>query len=498
MLKISDYVAITAGFFGILLFYLIFSGNLIIDMGAEGRLPVIEREELVSKAEPEAAQYIVLCGDEAKEGMTDQIIKMLVQLKKEYIVRRTVEELNDLQKETARVFIVTTGSLSRADEKGELIRMAGEEGKFVFFTCLTGEDPEYEKKLGVREGREETEIDGMMVFEGIFTQGMVYYEDLPMTVRDISLDASCTKMIQERSKDNKEQRFLIPLLWKKQCGDGRIYSCTGPFFEDESGIGIFTGVLSDMEDVFAYPVVNSSAVLLDYYPDFEHVDQEMIYQLYSRDPVMFIRDVIWPSMDKIRHEDGVIISGRTYMQERDEDFQDILRQIRRSGGIVMEEDEGSILPVVNTGHMQSDEKRYRMESMASGEGIATLCLDMREVLGSENWTEEYEWAAYLLELSKGMHDMYGNNQFLEEIDWLEAQERFKRYEKIYPVFEITEDCLTITAEGFVDVWYCMVRTKDQLEDAQGVDVQKVGEDAWLLTVSRQQVQVPVVLEDGKG
>ena len=49
MLKISDYAAITAGFFGILLFYLIFSGNLIIDMGAESHLPVIEREEAVPK-----------------------------------------------------------------------------------------------------------------------------------------------------------------------------------------------------------------------------------------------------------------------------------------------------------------------------------------------------------------------------------------------------------------------------------------------------------------
>ena len=205
-----------------------------------------------------------------------------------------------------------------------------------------------------------------------------------------------------------------------------------------------------------------------------------------------------PSMDKIRHEDGVVVSGRTYMEERNEDFQDILRQIRRSGGIVMEEEEGGILPVVNTGHMQSDEKRYRMESMASGEGIATLCLDMRNVLENENWAEEYEWAAYLLELSKGMHDMYRNNQFLEAVNWLEAQERFKRYEKIDPVFEVSGDSLTITAEGFVDVWYCMVRTKDKLEDAQGVDIQMIGEDAYLLTINQQQVQIPIVLGDEEG
>lgn len=489
MLKISDYAAIVAGFFGILIFYLIFSGNLVIDFGTESGLPVIEREEIHSQSQMDEAEYVVLYGSEDAASL--QIMQMLDKLKKEYLAKSTIEELNDLQKETARVFIVTTDQLSLADGQRELLRLAEEEGKCVFFTCLSGENAEYEKELGVRESRGETEIDGMMIFEGIFTQGMVYYEDFPMTVRDISLDASCTKMIQERSKENKEQRVLIPLLWKKQFGDGKIYCCSGPFLEEETGIGIFTGILADMEEVFFYPVVNSSAVLLDYYPDFEHVDQEMIYELYSRDPVMFVRDIIWPSMDKIGHKEGLIFSGRTYMQDRNEDFHDIWVQMRRSSGIILEKEEGVILPVVNEGHTQSDEKRYRMESVASGEGIATLYLDMRQVLGSSDTTEEYEWASYLLELSKGVYDMYRNNRYLEAVDWLEAEERFKRYEKIVPALTVREDCLVIDAEGYVDVWYCMVRTDRELKEAHGVEIEKIGEDAYLLTISRQQVQIPM-------
>lgn len=489
MLKISDYAAIVAGFFGILIFYLIFSGNLVIDLGTESGLPVIEREEAGLRVQPQAAEYVVLYDGEDTAAL--QIMQMLDKLKKEYITGRNVGELNDLQRETARVFIVATDRLSEADAQRELLRMAREEGKCVFFTCLSGADPEYEKELGIRESREETTIDGMMIFEGIFTQGMVYYEDLPMKVRDISLDASCTKMIQERSRENKEQRFLIPLLWKKQYGEGKIYSCNGPFFENETDIGIFTGVLADMEEVFFYPVVNSSAVLLDYYPDFEHVDREMLYELYSRDPVMFIRDIMWPSIDKIGHKEGLIFSGRTYMQDKNDDFHDIWIQIRRSGGIILEKEEGVILPVVNEGHMQTDEKRYRMESMASGEGIATLYLDMGEVLGSKGTAEEYEWAAYLLELSKSVYDMYRNNRFLEEVNWLEAEERFKRYEKINPVITVSGDSLMIDAEGFVDVWFCMVRTDRKLEEAQGVEIKKTGEDAYLLTITQQQVQIPM-------
>lgn len=489
MLKVSDYVAIAAGLVGILLFYLIFSGNLVLDFGTKEGLPVIERQIQDQRQQPEVAEYVVLYGSEAESDASCQMMQMLENLKKDFIARKAMDDLNEKQIEAARVFIVTTGSPVQADQHRALLKLAEEEGKTVFFTALSGEDPEYERELGVLESREETEIDGIMIFEGIMPQGMVYYEELPMTVRDMTLDASCTKMIQERSKERKEQRLLIPLLWKKQYGEGRIYCGNGSIFSEESGIGIFTGVLYDMEEVFLYPVVNSSAVMLDYYPDFEHVDREMIERLYSRDPVMYSRDIIWPGMDKIRHAEGLTISGRSHMQDEDEDFHDIQIQMQRSGGIILKGDEGTILPIVSEGHRQSDEKRYRMESVALGKGLASCYLDMREVLGSKGEEADFEWSSYSLELAKNMHDIYRNNQFLENVNWLEAEERFKRYEKIRPEYTVEDDGIWIHAEGFVDVWYCIIRTKKELDEGPGYEIQQIGEDAYLLEIRQQEVTI---------
>ena len=56
MLKISDYVAMVAGFAGVFLFYLIFSGNLVIDYGTEIELPEISLEVPSQREEPEAAE----------------------------------------------------------------------------------------------------------------------------------------------------------------------------------------------------------------------------------------------------------------------------------------------------------------------------------------------------------------------------------------------------------------------------------------------------------
>lgn len=490
MLKISDYVAIIAGFFGILLFYLIFSGNIVIDYGTDNSLPVIERDIAMEKEQSETAEYVVLCGNETEDEITVQVMQMLDKLKKDYIVQSRVEEITEEQRNAARVFIVTTGSPAQADEEQELLNLAKEEGKYIFYTSLQGEITGYEEQLGILESHEEVEIDGMMVFEGIFIQGMVYYEDLPMTVRDVTLDASCTRMIQERSEEEKKQNLLVPLLWKRQCGSGRIYVCNNSLLSDESGIGLFAGILADMEDVFLYPVMNSSAVLLDYFPDYEHADQETIFNLYSRDPVMYIRDIIWPAMDKIGHSEQLIISGRSHVENKTDDFYDMQFQMQRSSGVILEADEGELLPIVCEGHLRSDEKRYQMESLASGEGLASCYLDMRDVMGSKE-DAEYEWAAYSLELSKTVYDIYKNNQFLESVNWLEAEERFKRYEKIEPEFVVTDDSIQIRADGFVDVWYCMVRTKKSLKDGQDYEILQVGEDAYLLTIRQQEVTVPL-------
>ena len=113
MLKISDYVAIIAGFFGILLFYLIFSGNIVIDYGTDNSLPVIERDIAMEKEQSETAEYVVLCGNETEDEITVQVMQMLDKLKKDYIVQSRVEEITEEQRNAARVFIVTTGSTGR-------------------------------------------------------------------------------------------------------------------------------------------------------------------------------------------------------------------------------------------------------------------------------------------------------------------------------------------------------------------------------------------------
>ena len=492
MLKITDYIAVIAGFVGITLFYLIFSGNLTLDYKTSGELPVLEDYLPEEKEVPEVAEYIVLYGEEENSAATENICEMLDELKIEYIAKSTMEQFSDKQREAAKVMLVTTSSVAEAGDASELLRVVEEEGKQIFFTSFSiGEElDEMEKEIGVLRQNGTQKVDGMIVFEGLFVQGMVYYEELPMEVDDVFLDASCTKMIREREEeDTKKQEELIPLLWKKNYGEGKIYVANGPFFEEKSGIGILTGVLSDMKDVFAYPVVNSKSVLMDYYPEYQDLDMEMISNNYNRTAAAFYRDIIWPAMDKIAYSEELIISGRSNEDSTSEDYEGLRLQMLRSESIILSEGEGQLLPVVCEDHWKSDKKRYEMESFSSGMGLATAYLDMRDILGSQTDDPDYEWSSYCLELSKMLQNVYSNNAFLEKRNWLEAEECYKRYLKIEPEFTVSRKEIIIRADGFEDLWHCMLRTDKTPEEGNGYEVEKVGKNAYLIKITQQEVKI---------
>lgn len=495
MLKVSDYIGMVAGFFGILIFYLIFSGELLPDFGKREEMPVLEavapEEKLAQKKglETGTAEYVILYGEQP-DSERGVVLQMLDKMKKSYIAEAGIETVAEEQKEAAKAFILTTDAVSEKTWE-EVLKLTREYGSQLLCTSLKEEGENgYQKEIGIFTQEAEKEIDGMIIFEGLFAQGMVYYDDLPMRVRDIRLDASCTKLIQEKNSEGREQRNLVPLLWRKQYGKGRIYVVNAPFFSEKSGIGILAGILADMEPVFAYPVVNAKAVLLDNYPEYENVDADMLLSRYSRTPVMFVRDVVWPAMDKIAHKNQLILSARTQMTAGGKEFDDMERLLSESGGEVLEGTEGSLLPIINEGHYKSDDKRFTMESQACGTGIASVRLDIGEVM---NGTEKssYEWGEYSLEAAKYIYDVYDNNDFLDAVCWSQAEERYKRYERIVPEYMISEDDMFIRAEGFVDVWYCILRTDKMPQEGDGYQAKRIGMDAWLLEITEQEVRIPL-------
>lgn len=498
MLKISDYIYMMLSFFAIMIFYLIFSGGLSVNLGVSDVLETVDLPKGYSVEEEYRSQepvFAIICGNQETGERTRNVIKMVSELKKEYGVFSTADEITEQQAERITTIIVTAESWDEIGDQELLLQYAEEQGKNLLFAgIMEDQTGGYNKTIGVLTNEGTTEIEGVMLFEGMFLQGMVYYNDISMEVEKITTDAKCKKLMAEHTDKNVEQRELIPLVWQKRYGEGCFYVVNGDFLTGEYSMGIFTGILSQMEDTFIYPVVNAKANMLDSFPELDNPYESEIQRLYSRSTNMFLRDIVWPSVVKLGENNTLIFSMRLNepVSESQQDNYEYLSELieKRSYEIDDSFTEQEVeLPYVSSGHRRKEEEVFKMQSSISGAGLATHYLDMSEVMGKNANDTEYEWSAYSLELSKLMYDLYGDTDWVDAMTVSQALERYKRYLLIQPEIEKNGKEITIKTGNFRELCFYMIRTEKAVLPGEGYEAEKVGTDAWLIEVSRDNVTI---------
>jgi len=496
MLKWSDYFAILLSFVGMLVFYLILSANMSINLGIFEQLtplriptgynPVSAWEE----TEPEIA---VICGTHADGARTQDAAELLASLKKTYRLFSDVEDITAEQLSHIDVILITADRWDEIGDKETLLKYADEGKKLIFSHLMTGTGAqEWNKVIGVLHNHGSIEIKGILLSEKLMVQGMVYYDGLKNTVSDVDLDARCQKLMVEWSDDGREQKDMCPLIWEKRYGEGQIFVINGEFLNGDYGIGILTGLLSCAEDVFVYPVVNAKVNLLENFPELNNPYESQIQELYSRDTNMFLRDLVWPYLVKLCEVHRLVYSARTdgpVEADLERETQIFEEMIRRRGCQVDEGAGEAGLPQVCSGHTRNDESVFKMESSVSGMGLAVHSLDMAEITGKNSDDSAYEWNAYSLELSKLMHDLYRNADWVDAMTLERAQKRYERYLLLRPEIRLGEDHISIKTENFDEVCFYMIRAEKRAAAQNNCEVTQVGKTAYLVKVTGQEATV---------
>ncbi|MBD5545136.1 MAG: DUF2194 domain-containing protein [Lachnospiraceae bacterium] len=500
MLKISDYIAMMLSFIAMLIFYLIFAGSLSVNLGISNSLDPVELPEdfsVIRESNVEEPVYAVLCGGQGESERTKNMIQMLSNLKKEYAVFSTVDEISSKQAETLETILVTAEGWDEIGNKELLFQYVEESGKNLIFTGLLEgtEAEEYDKLIGIIKKDDIVQIKGIMLFEGMFIQDdMVYFDELEMDVRQIAVDARCKKLMVEKTKNPVEQRNLIPLIWEKRYGEGCFYVVNGDFFTMEKGMGILTGILSRTQEDFIYPVVNAKAELLDSFPELDNPYDNQMKNMYSRDTYMFLRDIVWPSIVKLGESDTLIFSTRLNkpVKKEDQENYNYLAGLLEKRGYEIDDsltEKELEIPYVSSGHQRKEEEIFQMQSGISGWGLATHYLDISQVMGRNAGDSEYEWASYSLELSKMMHDLYKETDWMDAMTVSQALERYKRYLLLEPVITSGEGQLTVETGNFYDMCFYMIRTEKTVLAGEGYEVQKVGENAYLVKALQEKIVI---------
>jgi hypothetical protein len=284
------------------------------------------------------------------------------------------------------------------------------------------------------------------------------------------------------------------LIWEKRYGNGCFYGVNGDFLDSEYGIGFLTGIFSEIEDDFIYPVVNAKANLLDCFPELDNEYENAIQELYYRDTNMFIRDTIWPALVKLSEANTVVFSARLsrpVSETNTEDYNDLAELFERRSFEIDDslETETPELPYLCYGHERNNEDIFKMKCSISGAGLATHYIDMSEVMGKNADNDKYEWSAYYLELSKFMYDLNQDTDWMNAVTESEALERYKRYLLLRPVIEKTNEEINIRTENFHDQCFYIIRTDKMISSGEGYEADKIGDNAYLISVSKEDITI---------
>ena len=91
-----------------------------------------------------------------------------------------------------------------------------------------------------------------------------------------------------------------PLLWQYNYGKGRIVFINTERFGSKEGRGVSSAAYSLLQDVFVYPVINSSVFFLDDFPSpVPAGTNDLITNQYSMDIDHFYTNVWWPEMQAL-------------------------------------------------------------------------------------------------------------------------------------------------------------------------------------------------------
>lgn len=504
MLRVRDYLIISGSFVLLIVFFLIFQANFSIN-----RTYVDESKPLqvdtsdyhniaVNDMNPEV---LVLCGKNEKNNWLKHVQEVLAGMKVSYCVRSQVNDFQKYKFNNIHTIILAMESWSELEDPEQILKLVEEKGLSLIVTNCSEVDEQEEiaEKIGIVQNEGRSQVDGMVVFDGIMFQGLTYYFDYPMEITDYYLDPFCKTWIVEYTKEQKEPGDKINLLWEKRLGKGDIFVFNNNLIPIGEGGGLLAGVISRMQDVMVYPIVNARVELIDYCPDVANGDEEVLKNLYNRNEFMINRDIFWPALSKILDSNGLVGSLYTHVSTEEmstQNYQYIKNTILKKGHVVFENQQPGTkddvtLPIAVKGNQYSEKAVFAMKSQIAYMGLASHYLDMRDVLGKNQYDDNYEWSGYSLELSKLLNAAYKDSEWLERVSATEAIERYKRYLIMEPSIYVSDESIEIRTSNFYGECYFITHSKRKLKQvlSQDYEIEELREEYYLITAKQPRVEI---------
>lgn len=229
------------------------------------------------------------------------------------------EELVRFQEESPKVLFIDSQAVDFDRETQALSKLA-EAGVPLIFCSLPEasvieENELLQELLGIEEIKESpASLEGIWLFDGFLLGGDAVYraenqeESKPL---DLELQTpwyitgAGTKIYMEGILEGSSPEEAPALLWRNNYKGTMVFAVNGSYLEDETGLGILSGFLYELEPYSLYPVINARNMLVADYPGFAEENRETISGIYSRSLSGLFQDIVWPGLTAMSEREGL-------------------------------------------------------------------------------------------------------------------------------------------------------------------------------------------------
>jgi hypothetical protein len=137
------------------------------------------------------------------------------------------------------------------------------------------------------------------------TKGQSLYSSTAVANSSLSVVLQSSAQVYMTSAD----KYKMPLLWSYNYGQGRFVVLNTSFASKDSR-GILGAAYSLLQDVFVYPVINSSVVFIDDFPaPVPEGSNPEVSKEFNEDILGFYKDIWWPAMRDLQRQFGLKYTG---------------------------------------------------------------------------------------------------------------------------------------------------------------------------------------------
>ena len=310
-------------------------------------------------------------------GSGDKALAKVIGQWGEYTKRRVVqynslEEYERRGKGVAPVLLCVAGSEIRTDQEASALSALAYEGQPIVFCDLPEASvikrlPGLRALLGIQEvTAEEVELTGVKLFSGFLLGGEAIYQgttekeqelqDLPLSAPwYLTLSGTKTYMVGLLEDEEIENEALPGLIWRISYGNTQVFVVNGPYMHDQTGLGILSGILYELQSYELHPVVNAQNLSVVNFPNFSIENEGELMGIYARNLRRLQMDLLWPNLIMASNKVGYQMTcfmtprmdytGQWSLYPGDVSF--YLRQFREQGaeaGVSLDYLQGTDLP----------------------------------------------------------------------------------------------------------------------------------------------------------